>query len=167
MAEALTEADPVTEQQDQPSSTGRRMNRTTEGAPDSRPNGWTDEDEAKREDLPRELGQLLSRLETILPVVRQQQREANRAAEVAYFTAKGEPHRLKKALILSGRELVEIDYQRVKTPEACELHSIGLAVAAFGGCDAVSEVGWMLADRGCRDFQFAWSRWDGMANHWL
>ena len=87
------------------------------------------------------------------------------AAEVAYFTAKGTPERLDKLLVLDVTELLEINYQRVDTPEASELHSIGLAVAAFGGCDAISEIGRMLANRGCRDAQFIWSRWDGMAGH--
>jgi hypothetical protein len=114
-----------------------------------------------------ELERMLQRLETILPIVRQQQREANEAAEVAYFTAKGTPERLDKMLVLDVTELLEINYQRVDTPEASELHSIGLAVAAFGGRDAISEIGWMLANRGCRDAQFIWSRWDGMAGHWL
>jgi hypothetical protein len=115
-----------------------------------------------------ELERLLQRLETILPIVRQQQREANRAAELAYFAAKGQTERLAedRLLVLSCEELIEIDYQRVKTPEACELHSIGLAVAAFGGCDAISNIGWALADRGCKDAGFVWSLWDGMAEHW-
>ncbi len=117
-----------------------------------------------------EMEQLLRRLETIVPIVRQQQHDANRAAETAYFAAKGKSERVadqSPLRVLSIGELIEIDYQRVKTPEACELHSIGLAVATFGGCDAISDIGWMLADRGCQDAQFVWSRWDGMANHWL
>jgi hypothetical protein len=114
-----------------------------------------------------ELERMLQRLETILPIVRQQQREANDAAEVAYFTAKGTPEQLDKLLVLDVTELLQINYQRVNTPEACELHSIGLAVAAFGGRDAISEIGWMLANRGCRDAQFIWSRWDRMSGYWL
>ena len=117
-----------------------------------------------------EMEQLLRRLETIVPIVRQQQHDANRAAETAYFAAKGKSERVadqSPLRVLSIGELIEIDYQRVKTPEAFELHSIGLAVATFGGCDAISDIGWMLADRGFQNAQLVWSRWDGMANHWL
>jgi hypothetical protein len=114
-----------------------------------------------------ELERLLNRLETLLPIVRQQQREANRAAEVAYFTAKGTPERLCGLLVLDVDEGIEINYPKLQTPEARELHSIGLAVAAFGGCDAISDVGWQLANRGCRDYDYVWTRWDGMAGHWL
>jgi hypothetical protein len=51
----------------------------------------------------------------------------------------------------------EQGYRKVRTPEARELHSIGLAVAAFGGFDAISEIGWSLND------EYVWTAWDGMA----
>jgi hypothetical protein len=115
-----------------------------------------------------ELDKLLRRLETILPIVRQQQRDANHARELAYFTAKGTPERLSGPWrYINGKELEEIGCERVRSAEASELHSIGLAIAAFGGFDAISEIGWMLADRGSPDAKLAWQRWDGMAGHYL
>lgn len=115
-----------------------------------------------------ELEKLLQRLEAIVPVVRQQQSEANSAAEAAYFARTGTDRGATGSLmVLSATDMFEIDYQRVKTPEACELHSIGLTVAALGGSDAISEVGWALHDRGSKLAHFVWSRWDGMASHWL
>jgi hypothetical protein len=51
----------------------------------------------------KELTKLLKRLEVIVPIVRSQQREANRAAEVAYFAAKGTPERRREVgLVKSG-----------------------------------------------------------------
>ena len=74
-----------------------------------------------------EMEQLLRRLETIVPIVRQQQHDANRAAETAYFAAQGKSERVadqSPLRVLSIGELIGIDYQWVNTPEACELHSM-------------------------------------------
>lgn len=111
-----------------------------------------------------ELELLLKRLEEIAPIVRQQQAEADRLATKAHFQAKGEPEHI----LLSVDDWLGVDFKPVNTAEARELHSIGLAVAAFGGSDAISLIGWVLSDRGCDEGRSSvWNEWDGMAGHWL
>jgi hypothetical protein len=111
-----------------------------------------------------ELDRLLKRLQAIAPVARRQQTEANRQATRAYFEAKGEP----ESLLLHLDDWIAIDFPNVDTPEMRELRSIGLAVAAFGGSDAISLIGWALRERGSDEARAAvWVTWDGMAGHWL
>jgi hypothetical protein len=67
--------------------------------------------------------------------------------------------------ILDGCTLMAINYRNVKTPEACELKSICLAVAAFGGFEAIQLIGYALSeDRDCDIGRRAvWFACDGMA----
>jgi hypothetical protein len=110
-----------------------------------------------------ELEPLLKRLEKIAPIVLQQQREADTRAAKAYFDAKGEPD----GVLLSITDWLAVDFRRIDTPEARELYSIGLAVAAFGGFDAIDALGWTLQARGCGDARVSiWNEWDGMAGYW-
>jgi hypothetical protein len=97
---------------------------------------------------------LIRRLKEIAPLVRSQQREANRRA-IEEFDAKGE---------LTPAERLGV-CKRIDTPEARELRSIGLAIAAFGGAYAILEVGWLLMDSGGSDGDrlTVWSWWDGFA----
>jgi predicted transcriptional regulator len=105
-----------------------------------------------------EFVKLIRRLKEIAPLVRSQQREANRHA-IARFDAKDEPAPAEKPG--TGR--------RVDTPEARELRSIGLAIAAFGGAYAILEVGWQLTEQGGSDEDriTLWSWWDGFAGYGL
>lgn len=113
-----------------------------------------------------ELERLLKRLAVVAPIVRQQVSEANRAAERAYYEDSGKPtpeavEAWRRCGLMHGSDLIEIGYPHgLDTPEWRELRSIGLAVAAFGGSDAISEIGWVVGD-------VIWHEWDGMANHWL
>jgi hypothetical protein len=117
-----------------------------------------------------ELEHLLNRLAEIVPIARQQWRKSEGAAMMAYFDSDKPSEAAKAAWRKTGvmcvRDLVAIEFPIVDTPETQELRSIGLAVAAFGGADAISRLGWMLVDRG-QNGQALWSAWDGMAGHWL
>jgi hypothetical protein len=117
-----------------------------------------------------QLERLITRLLEIAPIVRQQQRDADRAVEKAYF-AYADPEvarSWREDRLIALPDLLRIEYRRVTTPEARELYSIGLAVAAFGGWDAISGIGSELAERDCDDGRIAvWNQWDGMAGHWL
>lgn len=111
-----------------------------------------------------ELERLLERIRTLLPIVQQQRREANAAAELAYFSqpdVDAEAVRLwEQARIMSAATLIAIAYPRPSSAEYRELYAIGLAVAAFGGADAISAIGWEAG-------QGVWHIWDGMAGHVL
>ncbi len=122
------------------------------------------------ESLP-ELDRLLDRLADLVPIWRRQRAEHDQAAAERYYSS-DVPSEEAKALwrrhrVISGSDLVRIGYGRLDTPEARELRAIGLAVAAFGGSEAISLIGWTLADRLVPGGQSVWSAWDGMAGHWL
>jgi len=108
-----------------------------------------------------EFEQLLDRLAEILPVARQNEHDRYRAAKMVYFTAQGEPEEAAETGTLPG-DFVHIDTLRTVSPEERELHSIGLAVAAFGGANAITDIGYALTDRGCKYAQFLWGAWNGM-----
>jgi hypothetical protein len=115
----------------------------------------------------KELQRLLDRLTALVPIVRQQRREANRAAEEAYWssdipTAEAK-RRWGKTRIMAGGDFCRVPYKDPDTPEYRELLSIGLAVAAFGGDDAVDEIGWALTEDRKIDGAIIWSEWDGRA----
>jgi hypothetical protein len=113
-----------------------------------------------------ELRVLLQRLAELVPIVREQRRVAWDKATAEYFASDkptDEERRMWETPLraLCGSVLVKLEsHDRLSTPEQHELHSIGLAVAAFGGLDAISEIGWIVDQR-------VWNEWDGMAGHWL
>jgi hypothetical protein len=112
-----------------------------------------------------ELDELIFRLRVIAPIVREQRVAADRKAEREYFES-GEATDEERDMwqrhhMMSADTLCNIEYRdRLCTPEEREPHSIGLAVAAFGGSDAISDLGWMIGST-------IWHEWDGMAGHWL
>jgi hypothetical protein len=114
-----------------------------------------------------ELERLLKRLAKIAPIVQQQVNEAEHEAERAYFEDSGKATPEAAALwrdlqIIDGFDLCAVQYrQTLDTPEWREFHSIGLAVAAFGGADAIEQIGWMVGG------STVWNEWDGMAGFWL
>lgn len=113
-----------------------------------------------------ELECLIRRIWYLAPVVREQVRAANLEAERVYFVESGKPSVDAVALwersrMMMAKDLLAVAYpNKLDTPEWQEFHSIGLAVAAFGGADAISELGWITDG-------VAWTEWDGMAGHWL
>jgi hypothetical protein len=101
--------------------------------------------------------------------VRRQQIAANQEAEAAYFSS-DKPTAEDKAMwvnsgILDGCTLIAINYKRVQTPEARELKSICLAVAAFGGFEAIQLIGYALSEDHDCDIgrSVVWAICDGMA----
>lgn len=112
----------------------------------------------------REWDEMLDRIAELIPVVREQLKVGNRAAIESYYREKGKP----EPPAIPGGEFLEIKFAKVTdTPEGRELRSIGLAVAALGGGDVISEIGWTLSDRIGAPGRFVWSAWDGLAGHWL
>jgi hypothetical protein len=114
-----------------------------------------------------ELERLLQRLAVLVPIVHRQQCDANLAAERAYFEDSGKATPEATAMWREHRMMAAGDFMQVPyphgldTPEWRELRSIGLAVAAFGGTDAISEMGYAVGG------DHLWHQWDGMAGHWL
>jgi hypothetical protein len=114
---------------------------------------------------------LIERLGILVPQVRAQAQATNKAAEDAYFNSERATDAERKMWTerhsMTGTTLLAIAYAPVDSPESRELDSIGRAVAAFGGVDAIEQLGSDLQMRGDDCGQYVWERWDGFAGFWL
>jgi hypothetical protein len=107
---------------------------------------------------------LLKRLAVLVPIARQQRRDAWKQAE---RISDAKPLQCGGLKVWDATEFLKIDYRDPDTPEQTEIRSIGLAVGALGGADAISEIGWIMQERGLCRGNDIWSLWDGVAGHWL
>lgn len=107
-----------------------------------------------------EYRRLLERLRTLVPIVESQAFVADKRAEAAYYgSGETPPERViawKKHGLIYGGDMLRIDYRDPDTAEWRELISIGLAVAACGGFDAIVEIAEQVGGS-------VWHCWNGMA----